>query len=171
MWVFGYGSLMWDNWENQFQGIKHSKAKLNGYQRNFNKASTRNWGSPQNPCPTLGLEKIDESTCVGCAFEFDDNYQTSIMKELRRREGTTTFQLVELDVELKDGKIVRAITPVNKQNNTYLGNLTVEDRAENARVAVGTDGNCVDYIDKIYRYLKQSDIDDEKVNEMREAIQ
>lgn len=175
MWVFGYGSLMWDDWEvkppHNFQGNKHIKAKLNGYQRDFNKASIVNWGTRQNSCPTLGLNRTDGVTCVGCAFEFDDIYENSVMTYLEGREGRD-FQLEKLDVELESGRIVQAVTPVNLRNNqSYLGNLTVLTRAQSARVAVGTSGSCIDYIENIYRYLKQLGIDDEKVNEMWEALQ
>lgn len=106
---------------------------------------------------------------MGCAFEFDDNYENSIMTYLRGRESND-FQLLKLDVGLESARIVQAVTPVKRQNHSsYIGNLTVEARAANARFAVGN-GNCVDYIDNIYRYLRQLGIDDAKVNAMWEAI-
>lgn len=43
MWVFGYGSLMWDGWEIEFQGVKDNRAELTGFHRDFNKRSTLNW--------------------------------------------------------------------------------------------------------------------------------
>ena len=170
MWVFGYGSLMWDSWEQQFQGIKHIRATLNGYQRNFNKKSTRNWGTNQTPCPTLGLEQIVGETCVGCAFEFDDNSEMLIMDYLRDREGNS-FTLARLNVELENGQIVQAVTPINQRNHTYIGNLTIEDRVQSARIASGTDGNCCDYIDNIHRHLEELGIGDTAVNAMWEALQ
>lgn len=173
MWVFGYGSLMWDDWEvdpsNNFQGVKHLKAKLIGYERDFNKASTVNWGTARNSCPTLGLNQVNEATCIGCAFEFDDSRRNLIMNYLRGREGAS-FQLLELDVELENGQIVQAVTPVNQQNNTYIGNLTIEARAQSAIAATGSSGSCVDYIDNIHNYLTQLGIDDANVNAMWEAI-
>ena len=30
MWVFGYGSLMWDGWEQQFDGVRIDRAVLIG---------------------------------------------------------------------------------------------------------------------------------------------
>ncbi len=70
IWVFGYGSLMWDNWEEKFGGNKHPRAVLHGYSRAFNKKSVKNWGSSEIPGPTLGLEEEDDAQCVGIAFEF-----------------------------------------------------------------------------------------------------
>jgi cation transport protein ChaC len=174
MWVFGYGSLMHDGWEidpsNNFQGIKHTNAKLNGYERDFNKASIANWGTRQNPCPTLGLNQVDGATCIGCAFEFDDTYEDSIMSYLQNRERAG-FQLLKLDVELENGQVVQAVTPVNLQNHeSYIGNLTIETRAQSVANAAGTSGSCVAYIDGVYNYLRQEGIDDAKVNAMWEAI-
>ncbi len=51
MWVFGYGSLMWDQWEQQFGGIRVDRAALVNYRRSFNKASTGNWGTQDLPAP------------------------------------------------------------------------------------------------------------------------
>ncbi|MBK9214640.1 MAG: gamma-glutamylcyclotransferase [Chloracidobacterium sp.] len=170
MWVFGYGSLMWDDWEKEFQGVKHNRAKLNGYHRDFNKKSTRNWGTSERGCPTLGLEELEGAECVGSAFEFDDKYRDSIMTHLKGREGES-FDLPELDVELENGQVVKAVTPVNRLNNTYLGSISVEDRARNARVATGKDGKCSDYIQNIHRHLNDLSIDDLYVQRMWEALQ
>ncbi|RVQ67534.1 hypothetical protein EKN06_06125 [Croceicoccus ponticola] len=45
MWVFGYGSLMWDNWQTSYGGANGVLATLKGYERSFNKASKVNWGA------------------------------------------------------------------------------------------------------------------------------
>jgi len=55
MWVFGYGSLMWDGWENSYGCLRKSIAVLNSCRRTFNKASMKNRGSKKAPCPTLSL--------------------------------------------------------------------------------------------------------------------
>ena len=75
MWVFGYGSLMWDGWEKAFGGIRIDQAVLNGFHRSFNKNSVKNWGTRSVPCPTLGLEPAEGDQCVGTAFEFSDDLE------------------------------------------------------------------------------------------------
>ena len=55
MWVFGYGSLMWDGWQTEHGCIRMVKATLRGYRRAFNKASVRNWGTRERPAPTVNI--------------------------------------------------------------------------------------------------------------------
>ena len=90
MWVFGYGSLMWDHWETQFGCLRSLVAVLPGYQRVFNKASVRNWGTPAVPGPTLNIMPSDQA-CRGIAFEFPDRAAGAIDAYLRRREGPSGF--------------------------------------------------------------------------------
>lgn len=171
MWVFGYGSLMCDGWEKEFQGRKYVRAKLNNYRRNFNKSSIRNWGSHEKPGPTLGLEEQIGAECIGCAFEFEGDNNESVISSLREREGKS-FELIKLNVVLEDGRIVKALTPIDKHNaGTYIGNLSIEERAEMAKVAKGTHGSCFNYIQGIRRNLIDMGIEDMYVEQMWKALQ
>src|SRR5258708_16853213 len=87
MWAFGYGSLMWDGWEQKYSGTRLDRAVLRGFHRSFNKASTSNWGSPTHPGPTLGLEQNAGDAVVGVAFEFSERRRAAILAELASREG------------------------------------------------------------------------------------
>jgi cation transport protein ChaC len=39
MWIFGYGSLMFDGWESERRCVERTWAELAGYRRVFNKRS------------------------------------------------------------------------------------------------------------------------------------
>jgi glutathione-specific gamma-glutamylcyclotransferase len=106
MWVFGYGSLMCDGWEERERpvvGLRVDSAALAGYRRSFNKKSVENWGIREAPAPTLGLEPDQNANCIGTAFEFPDAQRTAIENRLRDREGKS-FALVERAVRLPDGE-------------------------------------------------------------------
>src|SRR6516162_10269420 len=112
MWIFGYGSLMWDCWEDRLGGVRADRAILPGYRRSFNKKSVKNCGTSKVPAPTLGLEPSAEATRVGSAFQFPDGQRQAVKNYLTDREGPS-FDLLELPVRLPDGQQVRAFTPVN----------------------------------------------------------
>jgi cation transport protein ChaC len=78
MWVFGYGSLMWDGWELALGGSRMDRAVLVDYRRSFNKKSTGNWGIPGAPGPTLGLEPAEAGSCIGTVFEFPEDQQHAV---------------------------------------------------------------------------------------------
>src|SRR5450631_3750213 len=101
MWVFGYGSLMWDDWESKHGCLRKCGAILNGYRRTFNKASTKNRGTENAPCPTLNLEKIAAGACRGLAFSFPEERSHDVLDYLGKREGAG-FQLELLTVCLED---------------------------------------------------------------------
>jgi cation transport protein ChaC len=170
MWVFGYGSLMWDGWEKEFGGRKYDRATLHDYHRDFNKKSTASRGTREHPCPTLGLVEEEGAECVGSVFEFDDGRREDVLDYLRRREGGS-FTFPEKSIEMKDGRVVGAVTPINDTRaRTYVGNLSLERRAEMAVSAQGTNGNCVDYINHIHRKLTDLGIEDGYVRQMWEAL-
>ena len=153
MWVFGYGSLIWDEWADRFGCIRRERATLEKYRRDFNKASVRRWGSPERPGPTLGLTSSASDCCIGVAFEFEDASRDEIIAYLERREGGS-FSLEERDVVLADGRRVPAIVALkDPRAKTFLGDLPLEVRAALARRARGDAGSCVDYVVQVRKRL------------------
>src|SRR6266540_5030931 len=153
MWVFGYGSLMWDGWEHPFGCARAEGAQLPSFRRDFNKASTYRWGTKSAPGPTLGLEPAEGASCAGLAFELQDGQSAEVIRYLRKREGDD-FTIEEHSIQLSDGSQVIAIVPVNYRTAaTYCGAMTIAQRASMARVASGKAGNCRDYVSGIREKL------------------
>jgi cation transport regulator ChaC len=170
MWVFGYGSLMWDGWEAQFGGGRKERATLPGARRDFNKASWKNWGTREVPAPTLGLVLEPEANCVGFAFEFADAERDRVLATLREREGRS-FRLEPKEIRLDSGEIVNAMVPVNDlTRSTFIGNHPIEARARLARTAVGSKGSGLSYVKNIRQKLQEVGIDDRSVEEFWEQV-
>jgi len=165
MWVFAYGSLMWDGWEKSYGTTLSERATLDGYRRSFIKASVRNWGSPTQPGPTLGLIQDAASRCEGIAFQFPMALGQQVEDALRKREGNS-YQLRELTIELRAGQRVKALVAVNDTSRrTFIGEQPLEERVRMAKTAQGEDGNCVDYVEEIHDKLRAMGITDTAVNE------
>jgi len=170
MYVFGYGSLMWDGWESEFNCVGRTVATLEGFQREFNKASVKHWGSNDIPCPTLGLRPSDTGKCVGVVFEFPPTEREEVLATLRRREGRS-FTISEVGVLLESGEAVPAIVPMNDRwANTYIGARSLEERARLAHTATGAKGACVAYVTGIRDKLRAMGIQDQAVEEFAALV-
>ena len=161
MWIFGYGSLMWDGWQAEFSCLQQKIATLHGYRRTFNKASVKNWGSPDAPCPTLNLEADAAGQCKGMAFEFAIDQEGEVMKYLKKREGKA-FSFQRLPVRFEDDTQVDAYVPI------YTGTNLIHEESACRKAAMvtrakGTDGACLDYVKVIAETLAKLGIDDPAV--------
>jgi len=160
MWVFGYGSLMWDSWYEDFDGDAPVKATLPGYRRRFNKGSVKNWGSKQTPGPTLNIEADEGSLCAGMAFRFSDQRNAEVIAYLQKREGKA-FKLEEHSIILDEGSELTAIVPVYHGKNIL--DKPVEELIDLTLHAKGTSGACIDYVINIDKKLIAHDIHDDEV--------
>ncbi len=79
-WAFAYGSLMGDAVLGRYSA---RPARLPGFQRAFLHESTRRWGTPERPCPILGLVPGDE--CWGLAFR--SRRRSAARSSARSRNG------------------------------------------------------------------------------------
>ena len=164
MWVFGYGSLMWDGWEVPQGCVRRALADLSGYRRAINKASMRNWGTKEFPGPTLNLIKSDSAHCYGMAFEFPDEREQGILAYLAKREGQG-FALRPLPVHLETDGEITAIVPVYKGKNFIVAD-NVEEISDMVLRASGTDGKCINYVKGIAEKLHYLGIDDPAVSDL-----
>lgn len=170
MWVFAYGSLMFDGWEERFGGERFERARLPGFRRSFNKSSTENWGTPERPGPTLGLEPEPGGECVGCAFRFPEEREPEVLAYLDEREGYG-FELRRIPVELPDGRRVLAVVAVNDHDaSTYIGDLELDERAAMARRAEGRSGTCREYVHRVREMLRELSVEEPRVTRFWDAV-
>ncbi|WP_300301012.1 gamma-glutamylcyclotransferase [Ferrovibrio sp.] len=125
LWVFGYGSLMWDP---GFPFTKQMTARLWGYHRGFCVWSHRYRGTPERPGLVLGL--MPGGSCTGKAFRVKRGDETAVIDYLYRREMVTGvyrpgFHLAQME----DGTRVKVLAfvadPHHKQYAGYLGEQQV----------------------------------------------
>lgn len=165
MWVYGYGSLMWDGWEKEFNCKRRLIAELKGYRRTLNKASVANWGTKERPCPTLNIDVAEGATCIGTVFEFEEQWRNEIYAYLSKREGKN-FELRSLAVTATQAGSFDAVVPL------YTGkNIIAEgDRASMIKAAHGASGTCVEYISNVHAQLVDLGIDDPDISALWEAV-
>jgi cation transport protein ChaC len=168
MWIFGYGSLMSDGWEERFGCVRRSTAELLGYRRTFNKASTKNRGSSEVPCPTLNLEKVEGGVCKGIAFNFPPTRDAVVREYLAKREGKE-FPLEVVTIRVDDGSEVQAYVPIYHGKNIVAGGA--QQKAVMVTRAEGTKGSCRNYVKDTAELLAKLGIEDSAVSELWKAVQ
>ena len=103
LWVFGYGSLMW---QPGFAFVEMRRARLVGYHRSFCIYSLHYRGTPQRPGLVLGLAR--GGTCQGVAFRVADADATAVRSYLHAREliyGVYREAMLTAEIESERGPI------------------------------------------------------------------
>jgi glutathione-specific gamma-glutamylcyclotransferase len=166
MWLFGYGSLMWDGWEERHGCFRRLPADLPGHSRIFNKKSIERWGTRARPGLTLNLQA--SGACRGVAFAFDDASAPGVVAYLTARETCTAS---ELPVRLPDGSEVAALVYIYEGKRLIDEGLTLEDRAAMIVAAEGIAGSCFDYIRGVRGHLAGLGVADPAVDALWEAVE
>lgn len=169
MWVFGYGSLMWDGWEIQYRCCRRVLGKLQGFKRVFNKSSVKNWGTRTMPCPTLNLVPSPDSHCYGYAFEFSEERKHEVISYLTKREGDG-FKFCPVSVEIEGNVVLSAIAPFYQGKN-LISDTTISGVVTLAIGAKGTQGSCLEYIKSLNQKLIELGINDPAITEIVNEIE
>ena len=159
MWVFGYGSLLWNP---GFASEESALAILNGYHRSFCMRSVHHRGTPEAPGLVLALDERPGSACNGLALLVPKATRQQTLSYLRERELVSSAYFEKtLSITLADGRIVPALTyVVDPEHVQYCGSLTREEQAEIISGAVGGRGDNSEYLHNTARHLAEMGISD-----------
>lgn len=163
LWVFGYGSLMWNP---GFPFVGQSRAVLYGYHRRFCIASHRYRGTPEHPGLVLGLDV--GGCCHGIAFQVAPERVAAVMDYLWEREMfTRAYRPRMLRVRL-DGAAGRRVTActfvVDRQHGQYCGCLDDATMARRIAASVGERGPNVEYLANTVEHLEQLGLRDRRLS-------
>jgi cation transport protein ChaC len=169
LWIFGYGSLMWDGWEKTYECTGRVIADLPCYRRIFNKASIERWGTKAAPGPTLNLVTAPHESCRGMAFKFPAPNGLAVRAYLEKREGPA-FPLREHTIHISPIKQIQALVPMYEGDN-LVNVINVDETAGMVCRAAGSSGRCMDYVKGIAAKLAELNIHDPAVTDLLAAIE
>ncbi len=181
VWIFGYGSLMWDA---AFPHTVARAARLPGWRREMCVWTALARGTPD--CPGLSLGLVPGGVCDGMAYEIsaDDHDREQALELIWEREMWTdiyqpTWVSLELvDEELSDagdgetqGGAITALTfTVNQASPQFAGGLTQEQTIEHIALATGERGPCRDYLANTVASLRALGIDEGHLNALNDEV-
>ena len=165
MWVFGYGSLIW---QPGFEFIESVRGTLHGFARSFCMWSVHYRGSRRSPGLVLALKRLPGSLCKGLTFRVAANQSDAVLKALRERELVASAYREEWQtVELDDDRSVLAVCyVVDTDHELYSGNLSIEQQADIIGRSRGERGHNREYLIRTFERLESLGIVDPDLVEL-----
>ncbi|MCV2874259.1 gamma-glutamylcyclotransferase [Defluviimonas sp. WL0050] len=169
MWVFGYGSLMW---EPGFAYADRVLGRLDGWHRSFCMRSIHHRGTVEKPGLVLALDAADGAACNGVAYSVRAEDSDATLDYLRERELISSAYLERtLPLALTDGRTVEAVTYVIDPDHVqYCGGLALEEQAGIIATAVGGRGPNTDYLWNTAEHLHELGIADPDLDWLAERV-
>lgn len=169
MWVFGYGSLMWDP---GFPHLESRTSLLRGYHRAFCIYSLRYRGTPECPGLVLGLDR--GGSCRGIAYRVDATLRHEVLAYLWEREMfTQVYQPRRVTVSL-DGATPEHVTAltfvVDRAHRQYAGKLPTAEVMRLIAAGQGSRGHCRDYLLNTVRHLRDLGLSSPPMNHLASVL-
>ena len=159
MWVFGYGSLLWNP---GFPVARSEIAHLPDYHRSFCMRSIHHRGTEAEPGLVLALDALPGARCTGLALAVAEGQEAATLAYLRGRELISSAYLEkQLDVHLHGGGTAQAVTyVVDPAHDQYCGGLELEEQARIIARAVGGRGPNTEYLYNTAGHLSEIGLND-----------
>lgn len=158
MWVFGYGSLIWNP---EFPVAERRIARAPGWHRSFCMRSIHHRGSVQAPGLVLALDRAPGAHCDGVAFRVEPGAEDGTLALLRARELISSAYLeVTLSLATAQGAIEALAFVIDPDHAQYCGGLPLEEQAGIIATATGGRGANRDYLWSTAAHLAELGIAD-----------
>jgi cation transport protein ChaC len=166
LWIFAYGSLMWDP---GFPYCEAVPASLHGHHRSFCVYSHRHRGTADRPGLVLGLDR--GGTCKGVAYRVPAIDVPAALDYLWDREmQSRVYQLKELAVEVPGGQVTALAFVVDRNHRHYAGGLNLAARARLIHDGAGRRGTARQYLDNTMDELERLGVVDQPLHQLARAV-
>ena len=164
LWVFGYGSLMWNP---GFAAPETRPARLHGWHRAFCIYSEHYRGTPQRPGLILGL--LPGGSCRGLAHrlprdKYEDVRHYLIVREI---DNDGVYEEAIRPIHLADGRTVWSLVYLaDRQHRQFAGKLSLANSLRLVRQGNGATGSNVEYVKNTVAHLRELGLRDRALEEL-----
>ncbi len=167
VWVFGYGSLMWNPAINVAES---RKAHVRGYHRTFCLNLQVGRGSVEKPGLMLGIDR--GGSCTGIAHRVRAQEVESELAILWYREMLSgSYEPRWVNGEVDDAGQMRLLTfAINRAHPRYEGGLSETDVARRIATAEGIVGTNRDYLYRTVAFLTSMGVGDGPLRKLERRV-
>ncbi len=166
IWVFGYGSLIWNP---AFHFVERRIGTIHGYHRRFCLWTTLGRGSPDCPGLMLGLDR--GGSCRGVVLRIAPEHVESELDVLWRREMVSNAYVPTwVRTTTEEGDVYAIAFTINRGHERYAEKMSDEKAAEVIARAAGRIGPCRDYLLNTVEHLDQLGIHDRAMKRLAERV-
>lgn len=168
IWVFGYGSLLWDPGFH-FEEVR--LAEIEGYQRRFCIRLEIGRGSPARPALMLGLER-SAGRCQGVAFRIAGACADGESAVVWRREMLQGhYRPFRSKVATPQGTINALVFAANTAHAQYVGELPIEQTAAIIATGVGNLGTNRQYLENLVAHFEEFRIEEDYLKRLLARVE
>lgn len=149
LWLFAYGSLMWDP---GFYFDEVRIARLEGYSRKFCLHLPTGRGTAEHPGLMAALD--EGGVCEGLVFRIETDHLDRETEIIWRREMLAYgYVPAFVELETEQGSLEALTFVANHEDERYLGALDPEDAAHRIATAEGMLGTNLSYIENLHKQM------------------
>jgi cation transport protein ChaC len=168
LWVFGYGSLIW-NPAIEFDAQR--RCSISGLERKFCFWTTLSRGTEQHPGLMMGL--VDGNNCDGLAYRINRQKAASELDILFRREMSTyVYKPTWIDARCADSEATFSVLTfvVDTSHERYVDDLSHQQTVSTLATARGPLGRNCDYLFTLTDALEKLGFEDKAMTELHQQV-
>jgi cation transport protein ChaC len=166
IWVFGYGSLIWNP---LLHFAEKRTAKIYGLHRSFCLWSRVNRGTLEAPGLVLGLDQ--GGACAGVVYRVERaRAREELLLMWRREMSTGAYVPTWIKTRTPAGTVLSLCFVIDHRLPSYAGRLDPAIAAHTINTAAGLYGPCLDYYTNTAQGLVEHGIDDPEMTAVGAAL-
>ncbi|MEM8977279.1 MAG: gamma-glutamylcyclotransferase [Pseudomonadota bacterium] len=164
LWVFAYGSLIWDP---AVHVAEYRRGLLQGWHRSF--CMRLEGGRGSHGCPGLMAALDEGGQCDGVVFRIAAGLVDQETKFLWHREMFAgAYEPRFLEVDTPQGSVEALVFVMDRSNRRFMPHLDQEEAAKMIAVAEGVLGSNFDYLHSLVDHLNELGIEDRELRRLLE---
>lgn len=166
VWVFGYGSLVWNP---AFHYAEKRRGRIYGFHRAYCIWTHLGRGTPDNPGLMLALDR--GGSCCGAAFRIDAHKLEEELSILWAREmAMDSYVPAWVTVHTEGGPVSGLTFTIARNHERYVGRLPPDVVAGHLATAEGYLGTSAEYLENTVAHLAELGIRDATLTDLHRRV-